>query len=87
MRPILLVIAVRAHPAIWRGDENALAVQVFFILAVSAASKGVETLLPTVQGVDLFPGEGCVACRHGRSFRFASGLGSSLHRLKLSLPW
>src|SRR5260370_27355841 len=58
VRPILLVIAVRAHPAFLGSDEDAFAIQVFFVSPVGASEwMAILVLLPAIESRNLLRGE------------------------------
>jgi hypothetical protein len=61
MRPILLVIAVRAHPALLGSDEDAFAIQVFLVSPVGASEwMASVALLPAIESRNLLRREGGV---------------------------
>jgi hypothetical protein len=59
VRPIVRVIAIRAHPAFRGGDEDAFAIQVFFVSPVGASEwMAILVLLEAIESRYLVRGEG-----------------------------
>jgi len=58
VRPILRVIPIRAHPAFRRGDEDAFAIQVFFVSPVGTSEwMAILVLLETIESRNLLGSE------------------------------